>query len=274
MTTTHIPAVSVVMAAYNTEKTIRKSVQSVLSQTFGDFELLIGDDCSTDRTYAILQDLKASDPRISLYKNETNMGQAFTRNMLFGHARADVIAIMDADDISQPERLSRQVAFFKAHPEYDYVATCIRWIDDKDIITDKFASRCGEVFKEDYLWGLPFLHPTAMFTKKAIQAVGGYWVDNLTRFRNEDYDMLMKMCALGFRGYVLPEPLYIYYEGSAAFKRRKYCYRWAEAKIRYTNFCRLGLMPKGLIYVLKPLIVGLFPQALLEKVRALKHAKE
>ncbi|HWR22318.1 MAG TPA: glycosyltransferase family 2 protein [Feifaniaceae bacterium] len=267
------PSVSVVMAAYNAETTIEKSVRSILDQTLPDFELLICDDCSTDGTYALLLRLARQDERIRVFRNERNRGQAFARNRLFGLSEADYIAIMDADDFSERERLSKQREFLRAHPEFDYVSACPRWIDDEGVLSVKISGITGEVKKSDYLWGLPFLHPATMFTKKAISAAGGYRVEAATRYRNEDYDMLMRMCALGFRGYVLPERLYIYYEGAAALKRRKYRYRWAEARIRYVNFKRLGLMPRGMIYVLKPLIVGLFSQRVLGSARAVLYAK-
>ena len=86
--------------------------------------------------------------------------------------------------------------------------------------------------------------------------------------------MLMRMYGAGMKGYVIPERLYVYFEGRAALQRRKYRYRLAEAKVRYRNFKTLGLMPRGLFYAVKPLAVGLIPQSLLNGIRKRYYPRE
>lgn len=261
------PVVSVVMSAYNTENTIRESVGSILGQTLENFELLIADDCSTDNTYKLLREMAARDDRIRLYRNQENRGQAYTRNMLFEKAQTNFIAIMDSDDLSEKERLRVQWDFMKANPRYGYTATWFRKMNDSGEISAVIGRKKGDIQKQDYLFGIPFVHPTVMFRLTALQAVDGYWVDPLTRFRGEDYDMLMRMCAQGIEGYLIPHSLFVYFEGKAAMKRRKLRYRFSEVRLRYRNFKRLGLFPRAIPYVLKPLIVGLIPQSALEVVR-------
>lgn len=261
------PVVSVVMSAYNTESTIRESVGSILSQSLADLELLIADDCSTDHTYTLLQEMAAEDQRIRLYRNTENRGQAYTRNMLFKKARSDFIAIMDSDDISEKERLEVQWTFMKKNPQYGYTGTWFRKKDDSGVLSGVIGRRKGIIRKEDYLFGIPFAHPTAMFRLTALKKVNGYWVDPMTRFRGEDYDMLMRMCAAGIKGYLIPRSLFIYFEGKAAVKRRKLRYRFSEVRLRYRNFKRLGLFPRAIPYTLKPLLVGIMPQSALEVAR-------
>lgn len=261
------PKVTVVLAAYNLSHCIRASVESLLRQTLEDFELIICEDCSTDDTYDILTQLAGSDPRIRLLRNEVNSGQALGRNRCFGLARGEYIAIQDGDDYSRATRLERQAAFLDGHPEFSFVSSHADTINDNGDILDRPNNKNGEIDKKSFLWGLPFLHPTTMFRKSALLQAGGYRVDPETRFRNEDYDLFMRMYTAGMRGYVLPEHLYIYYEGLSALRRRKYRYRLAEASVRYRNFKALGLMPLGLMYVAKPMIVGLIPQSALNVLR-------
>lgn len=265
--------VSVVVAAYNVAHCVRESIRSLQLQAQSPFEILICEDCSTDNTRQILQELAREDPRIRLICNEQNSGQAVGRNKCFALARGEYIAIHDADDYSEPDRLLKEAAFLKNNPEYAFVASLVSTIDDLGSITERPYIVQGEVEKNDFLWGQPFIHPTTMFRKSALTLIGGYLVNKETRYRNEDYDLFMRLYAVGCKGYVLSERLYVYFEGQAAFKRRKYRYRLAEAKVRFRNFKRLGLMPRGLIYTFKPLIVGLFPQAALHGLRRMFYTE-
>lgn len=262
------PLVSVIMAAYNAESTIEKSVQSILNQTYADFELLICDDQSKDRTYQLLRRLAAADSRIKIARNKKNMGQAYTRNQLFRYAAGELFVIVDADDQITPNKLKEQVEFLLSNHEYGYVAAWGKTLGEDGVIHPKKGLMSGRVEKEDFLWGMPFIHAGTMFRKELIEAVGGYQVNKNTRFRNEDYDLFMRIHAKGYHGYVIPSHSYIYYEGRAALLRRKFRYRLSEARIRYVNFRRLGMMPKGLPFVIKPLIVGLIPAGLLKRLRA------
>ena len=228
---------------------------------------MICEDCSTDNTLAILKELEREDERIRVIRNEVNSGQALGRNRCFELARGEYIAIHDGDDYSKEDRLEKQAAFLDANPQYAFAASSIYTIDDEKTIRERPYTIVGAVKKEDFLFGLPFCHPSTMFRASALHAAGGYRVEKETRFRNEDYDMFMRMYGDGMKGYVLQERLYVYFEGRATVKRRKYRYRFAEAKVRYRNFKNLGLMPRGFAYAVKPLIIGLIPQRLLNMIR-------
>lgn len=110
-----MPKISVIMPAYNAEKYIAEAIDSILGQTFGDFEFIILNDCSKDRTEEII--LSYDDPRIVYVKNEENMGVARTLNKGLELAKGEYIARMDADDISLPERFAKQVAFLTHNPK-------------------------------------------------------------------------------------------------------------------------------------------------------------
>ena len=103
------PVVSIIMAAYNAEKTVRQSVESILAQTYGGFELLIVDDCSTDSTLSIAEEFAATDSRVKVLRNETNRGIFETRNRALKEASGEWIAICDSDDLWLSEKLERQL---------------------------------------------------------------------------------------------------------------------------------------------------------------------
>src|SRR6476661_6105481 len=122
------PPVSVLMPVYNAGRYVAEAVESILGQTYADFEFLIVDDGSTDRSRAILERYAARDPRIRLV-SRPNTGYAAALNELLGLARGELVARMDADDVALPERLLRQVNYLRAHPEVVCVGTAVHLID-------------------------------------------------------------------------------------------------------------------------------------------------
>ena len=112
-----MPKISVLMPIYNTqEEHLREAIESILNQTFSDFELIVIDDCSTDTTGEILKRLAERDERVKVHPNEVNLRLPSSLNKAISLARGRYIARMDADDIALPERLERQYAFMEAHP--------------------------------------------------------------------------------------------------------------------------------------------------------------
>ena len=108
-----------------------------------------------------------------------------------------------------------------------------------------------------------------MYRAEALRKVDGYRIAKETR-RSQDYDMHMRMYAAGLKGNVLPDRLTYYYRGEKSYPKIRYEYRRDEAKIRYRNYKALGLLPKGLIYALKPLIVGLIPSKFVDQFKKKK----
>jgi glycosyltransferase involved in cell wall biosynthesis len=108
------PRISVITAVYNGSKYLAQTIDSVLAQSFRDFEYILVDDGSTDSSREIIAGYK--DPRIRLISHEQNRGLVAARNTAFAHACGELIALTDQDDISKPERFERQVAFLDAHP--------------------------------------------------------------------------------------------------------------------------------------------------------------
>lgn len=124
------PKVSVVMPVYNGEAYLREAIESILFQTYQDFELLVIDDGSTDGTAAILQEF-AADERVKVLCNASNTGLIYTRNKGVANSQGEYIAILDSDDIAMPNRLEQQVAFLDANPEFVMVGSSIDLIDSE-----------------------------------------------------------------------------------------------------------------------------------------------
>ena len=121
------------------------------------------------------------------------------------------------------------------------------------------------VTNKDFLFSSPYKHGAVVFRKEALLQAGGYRIAKETR-RAEDYDLFMTIQTFG-KGENLDEYLYYFCEDLHARKRRKYRYRFDEAKVRFRGFYKLGLLPKGILYVMKPLLAGLIPDWLLEKMK-------
>jgi glycosyltransferase involved in cell wall biosynthesis len=159
-----IPRLTVIMPAYNAEEFLEESISSILNQTFPDFELLIGDDGSTDRTMEIIQSF--SDERIIVIRNEKNLGIPYTLNRLIKASRGEYIARQDSDDISLPKRLEKQVAFLDKNPEIGLCGTQIAWFGSK-----RKRIRVplqNEDIKAGMLVFNPICQPTVMFRKSGL----------------------------------------------------------------------------------------------------------
>ncbi|KID57934.1 glycosyl transferase [Pseudoalteromonas luteoviolacea] len=117
-----MPIVSVIMPSYNSEKTISESVQSVLSQSFDSWELIIVDDNSTDSTWEIIEELQGSNSKIRAFRNQENKGAGGSRNLAIDKASGRYIAFLDSDDIWAPEKLAEQIAFMQSN-DYPFTYT-------------------------------------------------------------------------------------------------------------------------------------------------------
>jgi glycosyltransferase involved in cell wall biosynthesis len=186
------PAVSVAMSVYNGERFLVEAIESVLAQTFGDFEFLILDDGSRDRTPAILREYANRDPRVRPIVRE-NRGLIASLNQLIDESRAPLIARMDADDVCLPDRFERQVAFLTANPEYGAIGSAAEDIDENGEpypapdypppLTHADVLRTIEHYP-------PLCHPSVMARRAVLLMAGGYH----PAFRHcEDYDLWLRL---------------------------------------------------------------------------------
>lgn len=163
------PCVSVVMPVYNAEKYLAEAIRSILSQTYRNFEFLIIDDGSTDRSAAIAADFAWQDQRIRLIRQPDNLGLVAVLNWGLDLAQGKYIARMDADDISLPERLEKQIAYMHAHPEIGILGCKIQYIDETNKLSTVPVSFHSDLFIQwNVLFTNPFSHPAVVMRKAII----------------------------------------------------------------------------------------------------------
>lgn len=205
------PKVSVILPVYNCEAFIHQSIRSILDQTYQELEFIIIDDCSTDNTLAIIK--RIQDDRIKLILKTKNTGYVESLNTGIAEAKGEYIARMDADDISLPERIEKQVVFLDNHKDVAVVATKINLIDYKenqmgDWKNDKLTNTAADII--DYLpKGNCICHPSIMAKKEVLE----YYKYDTNQYGSEDWDLWLRLTAEGYRIEKLPEVL-LYYRTS------------------------------------------------------------
>lgn len=234
------PKVSVIMATYNCEITIDSALDSILNQTYRNWDLVVCDDASTDGTPALLSAAKERfGSRIVLLSNASNMKLAFSLNRCLEVASGDLIARMDGDDLSEPARLERQVDFLRSRPEVDLVGTAMRRFNDQgDIDVIHPAAQCPDKWTLG-LGKSPFFHATIMARREVFRRVGNYTVSWRTE-RGQDVDLWFKFFHAGFKGENLPDPLYLVREDEGAIRRRTVRARWGGYVTRIQGYHSLG----------------------------------
>jgi glycosyltransferase EpsE len=251
-----MPKISVIMGVYNDDTHIANAIDSILNQTYEDFEFIICDDGSKDQSVNIVNDYMKNDSRIKLLKNEKNLGLAASLNRCIDVAQGEYIARMDSDDVSLPTRFEKQVKFLDENPEIMIVGTAVDLFDETGIFGERFLNNdysAINVFKENF-----FVHPTVMMRKSILIDVNGYTVASYT-YRTEDYDLWCKLCEKGYRGYNLNEKLLLYREDKGSFKKRKFKFRVDLAKLKLHWYRRLNIPVKYSPQIIRPILVGLMP---------------
>jgi glycosyltransferase involved in cell wall biosynthesis len=183
-------AVSIVMAVHNNQQTVSETLQSVVSQSFDGWELVIVDDASTDSTPEILRAWAKREPRIQLLTNSTNLGLAASLNRGWQAARYPYVARIDGDDLMHPDRLRLQTQFLNANPEIDVLGTAVELIDQwgetigMGEAKNEHEDIVGGIFRET-----PFFHPSVMMRKQFLELNAGY--DTSLR-RAQDRDLWLR----------------------------------------------------------------------------------
>jgi glycosyltransferase involved in cell wall biosynthesis len=182
---------TVLMPVYNAEKQLRPAIDSILSQTFTDFEFLIIDDGSADASVEIIRSY--NDPRIRLVINEKNLGISLTLNKGIELATTELIARMDADDISLAGRLQEQAEYFKNFPETALLSSSVAFIDDTGTRTeDWYTTHADNCYMMNFVCAI--FHNTVMYRKSALVKLGGYTIPY-----SEDFDLWWRFIWSGFK---------------------------------------------------------------------------
>lgn len=182
--------VSVITPAYNAGKYIRETIESILNQTFSEFEFIIIDDCSTDNTWEIIREYEAKDSRIRAIKNEYNLGIAGNRNKGLHLAQGEYIVWQDADDISLPTRVEKQLRFLEEHPKIGIVGGFLQFFDENgEHGFRKYDAEDADLRKKIFRYS-PVAQPAAMIRKKCLDEAGEY---DLKYPPAEDLDMSFRI---------------------------------------------------------------------------------
>jgi len=207
------PRISVIMSVYNGQRHVSKAIDSIIAQTFSDWQFLIVDDASTDGTAVILKDYAAKDGRIKIITNPENLGLTKSLNIAIGRAEAEFLARQDADDISTPARLEKQLSYMEQHPEVAVVG-CLGEIRNADGIVRKSKDRkfSGAGMKRYLAKHNVFIHGSVMMRKSCLAKVGFY--REFFRYA-QDYDLWLRLSE-HFDLAILPEHLYWYSLGEEA----------------------------------------------------------
>ncbi len=190
--------VSIILPTYNGSRFIRRSIESILLQSFVNFELLIIDDGSTDSTAEIIQEAARSDSRVVYFKNEKNLGIQKTLNKGLNAARGEYIARIDDDDLWVDEnKLKKQVEFLDTHPDYVLVGTGVIIQNEEGTELFRFLNiQNDEKIRKSLLGKNCFTHSSVMLRKSAAMKFGGYDESQETR-HIEDYDLWLKLGTIG-----------------------------------------------------------------------------
>jgi glycosyltransferase involved in cell wall biosynthesis len=203
-----LPLISVIMPVYNGEKYLNEAVESILGQSFADFELIVIDDGSTDGSAAILESFCQNDVRVIIRQHSQNQGITVALNTGLALARGKYIARMDADDISLSERFEKQVAFLEKHPEIDVIGSAVQMINERGQKIGVLPSPLDDLaIRWKGLFSASFLHPTVMLRHSVL-------IEHNIRYRvsrnqPEDFDFFTQLLEHA-RGANLPEPLLLY----------------------------------------------------------------
>lgn len=258
------PKVSVLMPAYNAQDYIGEAIESILNQSFADFEFIIVDDCSTDKTWQIIKDYSKKDKRIKPFKNKKNSGVTLTLNNGLKKCSGEYIARMDSDDISMSQRLEKQISYMEKN-NIDVLGANIIFIDEngKSFGKRKYSKNIKKTIKLES----PLAHPTVVFRKKLIDKFGGYEPEFNSA---EDYDLWLRLWLKGARISILNMFLLKYRQHRDTIKQTKTKKTLKTTiKVKLNAYKNYGLRPgiKGwlrlmaeasLIVLPKDLILGLF----------------
>lgn len=254
------PRISVIMGIYNCQQTLQAALDSLFSQTFQDFEIILYDDGSTDNTRQLARHNADTHDNIRLIECNENHGLSYALNRCLEVAKGEYIARMDGDDISVPERFETEIQWLDGHPDYAFVSCpIIYYRNGQEFMRGKTTKHEPDL--TDFAVASPFSHAPVMVRREAFETIGGYsekWYCQ----QMEDYHLWMQFYEKGLRGYTLSEQLYIVCDEDASTSRRSFRRRINETVVRW-KVCRTFHLPlHSYMYCFRPLILWALPKPL------------
>lgn len=268
------PKISVIMGIYNCADTLEEALDSLMAQTYQDFEVVMCDDGSKDDTYSAAQQYAQRYPeKFRLLRNEENRGLNYTLNKCLHTSRGEYIARMDGDDVCDPTRFEKEVRFLDTHPEYALVSTEMVMFDKNGDWGETTVIERPQI--NDFFTHTPFFcHAAAMIRRNVFLEVEGYTVDPRL-LRVEDCHLWFKIYAKGYKGANIAEPLYKMRDDRNATNRRSFRARLNGCYVMYIGFRMLKLPWYKYHYVLRCVVLELIkcviPVALYERIHRRKY---
>lgn len=253
------------MSAYNSEKYLALAIDSLLQQSYSNFELILFDDASSDNTRNIIKEYAEKDSRIIPLYNDQNRGLTANLNQGIKQSKGIYIARMDADDISLPERFEKQVCFLDNNPEIDLLGTYAIDIDDfdKEIHLRMMPQQHQEIIhllpKAN-----PITHSSVMFRKESFKKIDFY---NESYRTTQDYEMWFRAAGIGLKFHNLNEVLLKYRMDSNYTSRKSLKYRFYDCQLRLHGFKYINLPYYLYFYAFIPILLGLIPKKLYFKIK-------
>jgi glycosyltransferase involved in cell wall biosynthesis len=255
--------VSVLLSVYNCEKYLSEAIDSVLVQTFTDWELILINDCSTDSSGEIANVYAAKDQRIRYFSMNNNSGLATCLNFGISQAIGKYIARLDADDIMKPERLEKQVAFMEEHLEMGIVGSSVESIDENgNFIANLNVETEPQKLKKLLPIKNPFFHPSIMMRVSFLREVGEY---SSQYPYAEDYDMWIRFAQISSVGNI-PLTLTKYRVLTTSVSRKSLRYQSRDVvKLKLSAIIQGYHSLFDIIYIVRPLVYWFSPNWLLQK---------
>lgn len=258
--------VSVIMGTYNPSESIFSSVNSILTQSYSNFEFIIYNDGSddADSINRILK-LQSMDTRIIVIDSKENKGLAYALNQCIMKSKSDILIRMDDDDISHHERIKKLV---KKSLDFPCAAVIGTWSSIFESNGKKWGFNHPPAYptKLDAFRGYAFIHASVLLRKNEIKEINFYNTSkNIIRL--EDYDLWIRIYMNGKFGINITEELYSYFEDHSSIEKRNVSFRFREFKLRLSYLIKLKLYPVGILHTIKPLILIITPKFLYQKTR-------
>lgn len=266
--------ISIIMGIYNCGKTLDMAIESIINQTYSNWEMIMCDDGSSDNTYNIALKYQKNYPdKIILIRNEKNMGLNITLNNCLKYAKGEYVARMDGDDISLPNRFEKQVEFLESNPQYAIVSSPMILFDESGDWGKTKVIEKPQII--DFVDHSPFFcHAACMIRRDALMSVGGY-TENKKLLRYEDANLWYKMYGKGYRGYNFSEPLYKMRDDRNAILRRNFSSRMRAVYVRYVGFKLVDMPRKYYITLIssfaRNLVLALCPNSIYTKLHKQKN---
>lgn len=262
--------VSVIMSEYRTDPNyLRLAIESILNQTYSEFEFLIVLDGPNTESEEVIKSYK--DKRIKIVLNKENKGLVYSLNRAIKLASGTHVVRMDTDDIAKPERIEKLLDFLKINPHYDVVGS--RVVEFSKEGDAGILGRVGEKTKKSIMLGDPLIHPSVVMRKNAVLEVGGYPDFK----RAEDLGLWCELLLSGSRLYVIEDILLKYRVNLEDYSKRKLKYRGGELKARFYYYPKFNASIVDYLRIMRFIISGILPNRFVQAYRSkykLKSTKE